>query len=113
MSADIAAGLDKLGAELATWPGAHEVVDYAVVRALHRRVSDELTARLREQSDPNPEHRRAEGERVALRVVTDWVDGQRRQREVGQVEEDAMVDAVLAELVGLGRLQALLDDPRI
>jgi pilus assembly protein CpaF len=80
---------------------------------LHRAVSDELTALLRERGDTGPELRRAEGERLAARHVAAWVDGQRRQGPVPAAVEEALLDVVLAELVGLGRLQALLDDPWI
>jgi Flp pilus assembly CpaF family ATPase len=90
-----------------------DLVDYAAVRELHRAVSDELTVLLRDRGPTGTEQRRAEGERLAGRHVTEWVDRQRRLRAVSDAEEEALLDAVLAELVGLGRLDALLRDERI
>lgn len=92
---------------------APDLVDYAVVRQLHRDVHDELTALLREQGEVTAEYRRAEGERITTHRVNAWVDAQRRTRTVSVTEEDALLDAVLAEVVGLGRLQPLLDDATI
>ena len=92
---------------------AAATVDYTVVRGLHRAVSDELTVLLRDRGPTGVEQRRAEGERLVARHVTEWVDRQRQRRPVSPAEEDALLDAVQAELVGLGRLDALLRDERI
>lgn len=94
-------------------PLERDLIDYAVVRQLHKAVHDELATLLREQGEVTAEYRRAEGERLVTQHVTAWVDAQRRLREVTDDEEEELLDAVLAEVVGLGRLQPLLDNPAI
>jgi Flp pilus assembly CpaF family ATPase len=60
------------------------------------------------------QQRLLEGERVAARHVRDWVDDQRRAgNPLAPAYEEVLQDAVVAELLGLGRLQLLLADPDV
>jgi hypothetical protein len=84
------------------------------VRALHRRVSAELAERLNSARDVSPEYRRQAGTQIASRHVTTWVDAQAQTgRRLNATQEEALRDAVLARLFGLGRLQPLIDDPDV
>ncbi len=88
-------------------------VDFATVRLLRDAVSTELS-RLLHGKTVDAEHRALEGERVAARHVRDWVDDRRRAGDPVPAEyERVLLDAVVAELVGLGRLQLLLADPDV
>ena len=88
-------------------------VDFAIVRLLRDAVSAELSELLRGRSVDH-QQRQLEGERVAARHVRDWVDNQRRAgNPLPHEYERALLDAVVAELVGLGRLQLLLADPDV
>lgn len=85
-------------------------VDYAAVRTLRGQVSKELTAALRDLITVSPEHRQAEGERIASRMVREHVDMlMAAGTPVTPQEEAALLDAVAADLFGVGRLQVLLD----
>lgn len=89
-------------------------VDYAAVRALRAKVSTELTEVLRDIPNVSTEHRQAEGERIAARAVRDHVDAlMQAGQPVDPDEEAALLDAVAADLFGLGRLQQLLDQSDI
>jgi Flp pilus assembly CpaF family ATPase len=84
------------------------------VRALHRRVSAELAERLNSARDVSPEYRRQAGTQIASRHVTTWVDAQAQTgRRLNGAQEEALRDAVLARLFGLGRLQPLIDDETV
>lgn len=88
-------------------------VDYEVVRALRDRVSGELS-RLLHGRAADTQQRQLEGERIAARQVQAWVDGQRRAgKPLPVAYEQRLLDAVVADLLGLGRLQLLLSDPEV
>ena len=88
------------------------MVDYEVVRRLHRVVADELADRLRALG-PGVDQR-AEGSRLAELRVRAYVDDQRRRGHlISDADEQALLEAVIAELAGLGRLQMLLADPTV
>ncbi|MEV4665681.1 ATPase, T2SS/T4P/T4SS family [Micromonospora echinofusca] len=89
-------------------------IDYAAVRLLRARVSAELTVALRETPNVSTDHRQAEAERIAARLVRDHVDALHQAGQpISQAEEDALLDAVAADMFGLGRLQQLLDRPDV
>lgn len=88
-------------------------VDYAVVQLLHRKASDQLAKVLKELGEVTPVRRAAEELRIVSALVTEWGNTQLTLGAFDQSIEQAMVDAVLAELLGTGRLQALLDDDSI
>ncbi|MFD6757367.1 CpaF family protein [Micromonospora gifhornensis] len=91
-------------------PAPPPSIDYTAVRELRRRISEQLTIVLRDTPNVSHEHRQAEGERIAARVVREHVDalGQAGQ-PVSLQQEAELLDAVAADLFGLGRLQSLLD----
>jgi pilus assembly protein CpaF len=94
-------------------PQAPLRVDYTTVRMLRDAVSTELS-RLLHGKVVTAQERQLEGERVAARHVRDWVDDQRRAGDpVPASYEEVLLDAVVAELLGLGRLQLLLADPDV
>ncbi|MFI5959758.1 CpaF family protein [Cryptosporangium sp. NPDC051539] len=89
-------------------------VDYAAVRALGRQISERLSLWLRTHADATEDDRSRERDRLAGQVVTEWADAQRRAGvPLAAADERALFEAVIADLVGLGRLQALLSDPSI
>jgi pilus assembly protein CpaF len=92
-----------------------EAVDYAMVRRLRRRVVEALAGHLRIQPDLDGPARQ-ELCRAALAEALTEATRERvragRRRWTG-VEEHALAEAVMAELFGLGRLQALVDDPEV
>ena len=88
-------------------------VDYATVRLVRDAVSTELS-RLLHGKPVDAQQRQLESERVAARHVRDWVDDQRRAgNPLAAAYEEVLLDAVVAELLGLGRLQLLLADPDV
>jgi pilus assembly protein CpaF len=88
--------------------------DDGVVRALHEQVAGLLAAEFRAAPDVGPDDRRAIGEDIAARVVRQHVDARRiAGHRVDDDYERALLDAVLAHLFGLGRLQAITDDPDV
>ena len=88
------------------------MVDYETVRRLHQMVADELADRLRSVG-PGLDQR-SEGARLAELRVRAYVDDQRRRGHlIRDADEQALLEAVVAELVGLGRLQLLLADPMV
>jgi Flp pilus assembly CpaF family ATPase len=92
------------------------VVDYPTVKRLHRAVADELAVRLAAPDAPDapPGDQTALGERIAARLVKAYVDGERlRGHLVTDLDEEALHEAVVAELAGLGRLKILLSDPQV
>ena len=90
-------------------PAPPPTVDYAAVRSLRAAVARELTASTRDLSNVSAEYRAAEGERIAARLVRVHVDTlMAAGQPVSQAEENALLDAVAADLFGLGRLQLLL-----
>ena len=89
-------------------------VDYATVKTLRGMASDQLATLLRDRVNVTVEHRQAEGERIAAEVVRDHIDDMMRAgTPVTQQFEAALLDAVAADLFGVGRLQQLLDDPTV
>jgi pilus assembly protein CpaF len=105
-----AAGGTALAAAEARRPG----VDYTAVRTLRTQVSKELTEKLRDLTNVSMEYRQAEGERIASRMVREHVDARMQSGEpVTPAEEAALLDAVAADMFGVGRLQLLLDRPDI
>lgn len=94
-------------------PPPRPTLDYQVVRQLQRRVSDALApVYAREQLDEA--HQQLEAERATSRVVAAYVDQQRRDGiPLTDLDEGNLIDAVLAELAGLGRLYLLLADPTV
>ncbi len=85
-------------------------LDYQVVRQLQRQVSAVLApVYAKEHTDET--RQQLEAERVTTRVVGEYVDQQRRSGyPLTAADEQNLVDAVLAELAGLGRLYLLLAD---
>jgi pilus assembly protein CpaF len=102
------------GAPTSGPPGRAPVrVDFATVRTLRDSVSTELSQVLGGRP-LDAQQRQLEAERVAARHVRDWVDDQRRAGDPVSAEyEETLLDAVIAELLGLGRLQLLLADPDV
>lgn len=89
-------------------------LDDTVVRSLHEQAAELLAAEFLDNADRTMEDRRAIGEDIATRVVRRHVDRRRvAGHTVSDAEEQALLDGVLAYLFGLGRLQALLDDPDV
>jgi pilus assembly protein CpaF len=89
-------------------------LDDAVVRTLHEQAAGLLAAEFRATPDVGPEDRRAIGEDITARVVRQHVDARRVAGDhVGDDYEQALHDAVLAYLFGLGRLQAITDNPDV
>lgn len=94
-------------------PAGPPRVDFATVRLLRDAVAAELS-RLLHGRTVEAQQRQLEGERAAARHVRDWVDDQRRGGDpLAAGYERVLLDAVVAELVGLGRLQLLLADPEV
>jgi pilus assembly protein CpaF len=95
------------------WPPPPVRVDFPTVRLLRDAVAGELS-QLFGKAAVDARQRQLEGERAAARHVRDWVDDQRRAGIPMPVEQErVLLDAVVAELVGLGRLQLLLADPDV
>lgn len=89
-------------------------VDYAAVRTLKAEVSKRLTEELRASPNQSPEHRRAKGESVAAQVVGEHVRLLMQSgTQVTALQEKALLDAVAADMWGLGRLQTLIENPDI
>ncbi len=88
--------------------------DDAVVRVLHEQAAGLLAAEFRAAPDIGPDDRRAIGEDITARVVRQHVDDRRVAGDsVGDDYEQALLDAVLAYLFGLGRLQKITDDAEV
>lgn len=88
--------------------------DDAVVRTLHEQAANLLAAEFRAVTDSTLDDRRAIGEDITARVVRQHVDASRvRGEHVSDEYEQLLLDAVLAYLFGLGRLQAITDDPDV
>ncbi|WP_027342719.1 CpaF family protein [Hamadaea tsunoensis] len=89
-------------------------IDYAVVRQLHTRVSDQLSRLLTESANVTPAYRREMAERLGREVIADYAVGMAHAgKPVSPALERALLDAVVAGMFGAGRLQRLLDDPSI
>jgi pilus assembly protein CpaF len=90
-------------------------LDDAVVRALHERAAGLLAAELRTAPETvSLEDRRAIGEDITSRLVREYVDQRVGAGErISDEYEQTLLDAVLAYLFGLGRLQAITDDPAV
>ena len=97
-------------------PPEHVQVDDAVVRQLHERAADLVAAEIRAAPDSvDLDDRRAIGADIAARLVREHIDARARsgERNIDGAYEQALLDAVLAYLFGLGRLQAITDDPDV
>jgi pilus assembly protein CpaF len=92
-------------------------VDYEVVAALQAEVSRLVIEELRGETSVSNDLRRHVTREMTEIVVRRNVDMRMRSGETGPVTwpgyERALVDAVTAYLVGLGRLQPLIDDPEV
>ncbi|MEH1130070.1 hypothetical protein [Micromonospora sp. CPCC 206061] len=95
-------------------PARPAVPDDAVVRQLHEQAAHLLAAEFRSNTDATAADRRAIGEDTAAKVVRKYVDQRRvAGHTVRDDQEQALLDAVLAYLFGLGRLQAITDHPDV
>ncbi|MGA3486570.1 CpaF family protein [Micromonosporaceae bacterium DT55] len=88
-------------------------VDFALVRELRRDLSERLTHWQRGR-DHDAGAEDAERARLAVTVVSEYADSVRRSgTPMPAGEERLLLDQVIAELAGLGRLQTLLVDTTI
>lgn len=103
-------------------PPPHPVAlpDRGLVLDLARRVADRLAdERMSRRADGRLDPSVDEERRLAVTVVSDHLDGQAAdclahgRTPMGADDEQAVVDAVIAVVLGLGRVQPLLDDPDI
>ena len=100
-------------------PSAEQAVqvDYELVTQLQAEVSRALIDALRGELSPTNAERRAMTQEYAERVVRRNVDDRLRSGETGPVTwpgyAQALCTAVTAYLIGLGRLQPLIDNPEI
>lgn len=89
-------------------------VDQTAVRDLHERAADLVAAEFRATGDADFDDRRAIGEEIAARLVREHIDSRARAgARLDDAYEQALLDAVLAHLFGLGQLQAVTDDPDV
>jgi pilus assembly protein CpaF len=90
-------------------------VDDATVRQLHERAAVQLAAELSTATDAvDIDDRRVIGEDIAARLVHEYIDAQARAgADLDDEYEQALLDAVLAYLFGLGQLQAITDNPEV
>jgi pilus assembly protein CpaF len=90
-------------------------VDHALVTAIRQEVSDLLALRLQEAPVRDPRARRE----LARAILTDALVARSRARVHAGLppwsvdEEFALADSVMAAIFGMGRLQPLIDDPRV
>ena len=118
MTADLRAAVMPGPADVRLPPGPG--VDWTVVRRLRRevavRLGEETTRLARTRGvDLSGADVRMLGRQLVLDAVSDWVSttGRDTGRVPDTATEDALTAAVLAALFGLGRLQPLVDDPRV
>ncbi len=106
---------EAMPANQAPWPQPPAAPpDDTVVRVLHERAAQLLAAEFREAAEVSPEDRRAIGEDISAQVVRAWVDTRREAGDrVSDEDEQRLLDAVLAYLFGLGRLQAITEHPGV
>ena len=107
--------IDAVGDVADGWPDGQLPVDHRLVADIRREVSDALAARLRHSPVPDPAARR-ELARALLAAVL--VSRSKERVHAGEApwsvaEEFALADSVMAAIFGMGRLQPLIDDPRI
>ena len=90
-------------------------VDEDAVRELHQRAADLLALQLRDAGESTTvAQRRVLGTQIAADLVRGHVDRKTNQgHRFGDLDEQALLDAVLARLFGLGRLQAVTDRPDV
>ncbi|HEY1486217.1 MAG TPA: CpaF/VirB11 family protein [Micromonosporaceae bacterium] len=89
-------------------------INYEAVRLLRGQVGETLTRWLREQHEPTEDEIDREREQISEEVVAKYADKLRRGgTPLTGDDEYALLIAVRADMVGLGRLQALLTDPSI
>ncbi|AEV86780.1 Lipid A export ATP-binding/permease protein msbA [Actinoplanes sp. SE50] len=88
-------------------------LDYEVVLALHSLVSDRVSDNLRGRQ-VGPDSQRQLTIETTREVVREHIDNRiQAGDQIPLGYEDALTDAVAAQLLGLGRLQPLLDDPQV
>ncbi len=89
-------------------------IDYEAVRLLRGQIGEALTRWLRTRTEPTEEEIDAEREAISTEVVARYADTLRRGgTPLTGDDEYALLIAVRADMVGLGRLQALLTDTTI
>ncbi|WP_238005847.1 CpaF/VirB11 family protein [Dactylosporangium sp. AC04546] len=89
-----------------------EAPDYTVVRELQVAVSDELSRALAGRAYLSPRDLDTESRHIAAQRVRDYVDRRTMTGSpLGPDYERRLLDAVLAALLGLGRLERLLREP--
>ncbi len=89
-------------------------VDYEAVRMLRGQVGEALTRWLRTEHDATQERIDAQREEIAVEVVARYADTMRRGgTPLTGDDEYGLLVAVRADMVGLGRLQALLTDTTV
>jgi len=92
-------------------------IDYEIVATLQAEVSRLVIEELRGETSVSNEDRRRVTRELTEVVVRRNVDIRLRSGETGPVTwpgyERALADAVAAYLIGLGRLQPLIDDPDV
>ncbi|HEY2793813.1 MAG TPA: hypothetical protein VGJ28_15720, partial [Micromonosporaceae bacterium] len=89
-------------------------VNYEAVRLLRGQVGESLTRWLRDQHDPTEDEIDREREQISEEVVAKYADKLRNGgTPLTGDDEYALLIAVRADMVGLGRLQALLTDATI
>lgn len=93
--------------------GAPVEVDYDVVRALQTLVSDRVSDQIRGRSVTTAEQRQLTTDETHM-VVREHLDNRLKGGDrVPAGYASALADAVAAHLLGMGRLQPLLDDPQV
>ncbi len=89
-------------------------VDYGAVRHLHTEIGEALTGWLRGGTDATDADIRFERDQIATQMVARHADLVRRGgTPMTSDDEAALLSSVRAEMVGLGRLQRLLDDKTV
>jgi pilus assembly protein CpaF len=111
-------GLEKLSGLPTLKPLAP--VEWAMVRRLRRSVAERLTEELSRLSSAGGAPLAAADVRMLGRSLiaaelADYVTSQVRSGQTAPTvaAEDALADAIYAAIFGLGRLQALIDDPQV
>jgi Flp pilus assembly CpaF family ATPase len=90
-------------------------VDHRLVRRLRQQVAERLSAHLRVNPSDDEDVRRELGRQLVTEIVAETAGNRLRsgQPPWTRGQEDATARAVMAALFGLGRLQPLVDDPRL
>ena len=89
-------------------------IDYEAVRLLRGQIGEILTRWLRDRDEATEEEIDRERETIAEEIVARYADTLRRAgTPLTGDDEYTLLVAVRADMVGLGRLQALLTDPTV